>query len=178
MHLYDGTDGRKRCYHCNSVCDPWAKFHAETDAIMRRIPSDEDAARVFFYTRRDAASAAKRRTLWVDGETIFSHDIGPMEFQGIEFNLNPGVRRKDVLRYTDDRLLPFIRRFIVEALDGAHKEAGYLENRFQVKLKTPEQLVAIYKTRHTPAARLYKHGYVRTADGGIQPLTPHPNQTL
>jgi hypothetical protein len=35
MHLYVGTDGQKRCYYCNSVCNPWAVFHAKTDAILR-----------------------------------------------------------------------------------------------------------------------------------------------
>ena len=175
MRVLVKPDGTPTCYSCGRPFDihPTTKRRQELHAALCAIKDDDHAARAFHFHKKIQEEADQQTELWVERQGIHAPGVGSFCMDGVSIGLVPGVSVERAMEEIDRHILPWLRAGILKTLDGtAQKEA---EN-YKVEI---EELVRSGKQRvydptwcpDTPTAQeLYPNGYVRLADGSVEPI--------
>jgi hypothetical protein len=166
MHIVTTKEGLLVCCGCGHVFDKHPdevrreKLHAQLCAIE----DDDHAARAFHYKKTLQAQIDQMTTIWTGCVGYSIPGVGSVRVEGIEFTLEPGVAVESMIPELD-KLIPDIKRTMIETLDGT---------KARIEGEISSNQVAVHKydpvwCPNTPSAEeLYPFGYIRHADGTVE----------
>jgi hypothetical protein len=109
----------------------------------------------------------------VERQGIHAPGVGSFCMDGVSIGLVPGVSVERAMEEIDRHILPWLRAAILKTLDGtAQKEAENFKAEIEEQVRSGKQHV--YDPTWCPetptAQELYPNGYVRLADGSVEPI--------
>ena len=164
MHIVTTKEGLLVCNHCGHVFDkhPDEVRREQLHAQLCAIKDDDHAARAFHYYKTLHASIDQMTTIWMGLVGYSISGVGSVRVEGIKFTLEPGVAAESMIPELD-KLIPDIKRTMIETLDGTKAR----EER-EINLNQVEKYDPVWCPSTPSTEELYPFGYIRNADGTVE----------
>ena len=175
MRVLVKSDGTPMCYSCGRPFDvhPATKRRQELHAALCAIKDDDHAARAFHYHMKMQEEADQQTEMWVERQGFHAPGVGSFGVDGVSIRLVPGVTVERAMEEIDRSVLPWVRAEILKTLDGtAQKEAENFKAETEELVRSGKQYVydPLWCPETPTAQELYPNGYVRLADGSVEPI--------